>query len=442
MKKILIIIYFFGQINSTFSQVAFNYLPFNNNFRVEFMLNPFKIQPNSSIQQIESIAWYKDVPFNSSNGTLKHKWLYSYQNQINSFLPSNYFKNIYYLYTYNPDITDHNFGTNYKEVTVNYLNNLNFPDSVFVIKIDTVLSTTDTIGYNILYYDSVQNKITEHVLVNDSNGYYVKHKYIFEYDSIYLKRSYFSFLNLNGVFDTFDVHMYKYDDKKRILESGMYTKSLTPFNVFYYYYADSSSLIDSVSIYNVMNNAGYEYWKYTWNYPYFNISYKFFDPPYLTENKSIGKLNSFNSVDSISKYTKSNKLIYIDVSKYDVYHFPKDLYRIYFDTLTNSVLSESDSLIYNYKYTYPTSISNKINEGLYIELFPNPCRDKFYLTFNANWDKRLRYNIVDINSKIVLSKQLNTHKGKNLEIVDISTLHEGVYLFILDGFSPQKFLKK
>ena len=60
-----------------------------------------------------------------------------------------------------------------------------------------------------------------------------------------------------------------------------------------------------------------------------------------------------------------------------------------------------------------------------IELFPNPTNDKVYINYNVSTTDNLIVNILDLQGKIIYSKNVANHNGQLM--VDLSELSDGVY---------------
>lgn len=77
-----------------------------------------------------------------------------------------------------------------------------------------------------------------------------------------------------------------------------------------------------------------------------------------------------------------------------------------------------------------TPIKNNIVKNIIVGTYPNPFIDYFAIQFNLFDDaKSLKYNILDINGKVVFEKILtNTLKGLHYEEIDGSSFAKGQYL--------------
>ncbi|MFN4246739.1 MAG: M64 family metallopeptidase [Flavipsychrobacter sp.] len=67
-------------------------------------------------------------------------------------------------------------------------------------------------------------------------------------------------------------------------------------------------------------------------------------------------------------------------------------------------------------------------------VFPNPATDKLFLGYeNLTPDSEVRYSILAIDGRVVLSGTLELKRGKQLTALNISTLQTGIYSCVFDG---------
>ncbi len=88
-----------------------------------------------------------------------------------------------------------------------------------------------------------------------------------------------------------------------------------------------------------------------------------------------------------------------------------------------------------------TAISEayKINND--INIFPNPVQNNLSVFINNVNSGKYSINIVDINGKNILSRQLNLYDGINSLTMDVSILAKGIYFLQIDG-NEVKILRK
>ena len=82
-------------------------------------------------------------------------------------------------------------------------------------------------------------------------------------------------------------------------------------------------------------------------------------------------------------------------------------------TLTFTVIDDS------------TTVGISKSDLIALSIYPNPTNDKVYINYNVSTTDNLIVNILDLQGKIIYSKNVATHNGQLM--VDLSELSDGVY---------------
>ena len=86
--------------------------------------------------------------------------------------------------------------------------------------------------------------------------------------------------------------------------------------------------------------------------------------------------------------------------------------------------------------------NKKLNEKLiFKKIYPLPIIENGSLKYNSNYTGIGRYNLYDINGKIVISENIMIHKGMNQKILIMDKLVSGIYILEIDIDSDKYKLK-
>jgi len=68
-----------------------------------------------------------------------------------------------------------------------------------------------------------------------------------------------------------------------------------------------------------------------------------------------------------------------------------------------------------------------------ISVFPNPSNGEFSITFNSTTSNNAKINILDIQGKVIATKQIENSNGQNNVNFDLQGTAPGVYFYQIDG---------
>lgn len=422
---------------------------YSSSFPPEFRISPFENINTNGTQKLKYSIQYSDLFNSASEGSINRVDSFYFTNSNMSFLISPALTNIYGV--------KHNFAakrSTYPNIqsnyyNVSYLNAFNFPDSTFYIHYDSTTNQIDTTDYLFYTYDSNAKSVIEYAKVYFNSQWNDVHLTSFIYDGVHLSYLYqISYDSNTNIYDTTFVFHFKHDSLNRLLEDGLYDKHLVPIQRYLVHYA--SNLIDSVKIEVDLPFNEQCYYKFDWNYPYFErTNYKFSPPVFpffpggLSElDKYRGKVNSNGFIDSITYYnwTAPTTKEYTIVNKYDLNNYLTDSYRIVFDSNGNANMY-SDSIIYRYEYKYPQNVSNKNKSELVVKLSPIPSSSNLFVQYEIEEAKKMEYQIYSLNGQLVEHGFFQSHKGNNVNVVNIENYPIGLYLMKIESFVG-KFFKQ
>jgi hypothetical protein len=94
----------------------------------------------------------------------------------------------------------------------------------------------------------------------------------------------------------------------------------------------------------------------------------------------------------------------------------------------------------NFKYSEIKSL--QLSKLTYTTIFPIPCYDMLTIVTHADFDFNTSAKIFDESGKLLITKQIAIHKGKNMINIDVSNLPKGNYfLEITNALTSKKFIK-
>jgi hypothetical protein len=115
--------------------------------------------------------------------------------------------------------------------------------------------------------------------------------------------------------------------------------------------------------------------------------------------------------------------------------------------LLRGIDAQRQEYMHECEKVYPSSVSNregeqqtisnnlKSNDGV-ISINPNPAKNNFTLNYNGVYSS---LNIEEISGKVVFSQALN--QAVNSQLIDVSTLNNGLYLVKLKNENSSFILK-
>jgi len=122
----------------------------------------------------------------------------------------------------------------------------------------------------------------------------------------------------------------------------------------------------------------------------------------------------------------------------------------HFYHFTDNLTSQSDGYVFyrikeissdnNIKYSEIKSL--QLSKLTYTTLYPIPCHDILTIVTQAEFDFNTSAKIFDETGKLLLTKQIAIHKGKNMISLDVSKLSRGNYFIeIANALTTKKFVK-
>lgn len=89
------------------------------------------------------------------------------------------------------------------------------------------------------------------------------------------------------------------------------------------------------------------------------------------------------------------------------------------------------------KYHLDETLSTQNSKSIEIQLYPNPVKDKLFVSFKNGIVIPKQYVIMDISGKVITSGELVLEQG-----INVSNLTQGIYFITVDDFNSIKFVKQ
>ena len=109
------------------------------------------------------------------------------------------------------------------------------------------------------------------------------------------------------------------------------------------------------------------------------------------------------------------------------------------------ITTYSLSIVRYFNFTnITTGISQNAIQKEDMFLFPNPVSDEFQISYQTEETGVLQIEIIDVQGKKVLQQTLSNQYGKNLFIINVSQLSQGLYICRVQNgsrFENVKFIK-
>ena len=94
------------------------------------------------------------------------------------------------------------------------------------------------------------------------------------------------------------------------------------------------------------------------------------------------------------------------------------------------------------RFTYSTIVTLAINAKInFVNLYPNPVKNKINLTFNVPQKERLQWQLTDNTGRKVKSGVYDLSAGSTAVTIDVPTLHSGIYFIQLNGSALRQVIK-
>ena len=68
------------------------------------------------------------------------------------------------------------------------------------------------------------------------------------------------------------------------------------------------------------------------------------------------------------------------------------------------------------------------NISININIYPNPVKNKFKLSFNSNKSENLSVKVISIDGKIMYSENIKNHTGNYNKNIDVNIFSKGFYI--------------
>jgi len=91
--------------------------------------------------------------------------------------------------------------------------------------------------------------------------------------------------------------------------------------------------------------------------------------------------------------------------------------------------------------TITTNINQISKDEIEIKIYPNPCNEFVNITANFDKPQSINLNIYDINSRLIMNKQINVQAGDNLLKINLDSIKQGIY-FIEINTGDTSYIRK
>lgn len=397
----------------------------------DWMLTPFLPKTLNSNQILVFSASYQDSINSPSNGWIEYIDSFYLHPGFKSCLLSPDQINLYAIHHGSPSVLSRVNYDSIKHFMVTFLNTNDLIDSVLYVNIDTLSYSMDTVDWRSITYFPSDNSVQEFKYEFYNNQWNkIRLATVFYQDNKFHSVISEKFDTLSSTYDTIQCIYWRFDELNRLKEAGGFI-GIDTFDRRYFYYG--SGLLDSFVIFQP-GNIFFDRIKvqYDYNLPFYtkrSFTYNIgSNTPSITLDE-IGRLHANYLIDSVFYFYDDFGIdtMYVFIYKFDTHGFMTDIYSRLYDANGN-VMPQSDSVIFRYQYLNVSTSNQTLSETRPFNFYPNPCGSVAYLYYESEQEMNEDIVVYSITGSIVFKTKVHSHKGMNLEKLDLSSLHQGEYI--------------
>ena len=88
-----------------------------------------------------------------------------------------------------------------------------------------------------------------------------------------------------------------------------------------------------------------------------------------------------------------------------------------------------------------TAVTNIPGATLAFNLFPNPNKGAYTITFNSSIEDNMNIEVFDLNGRTIFAETWSVSAGLNSKTLDISKLNSGIYITKLSSVQGSAMIK-